>query len=162
MDNSPFKPRRLARAYRQSINAPPKTVFPLLCPVRESEWLDGWRYTLIYSKSGLVEEGAVFSTQNAAEVETLWIVTRYEPENLRLEFTRFTHKSRICVLGIAVSTKTASSSHVDICYTYTSIAPSGNSFIEGFTEEAFLKSVRFWEDSMNHYLETGERLKMPD
>lgn len=30
--------------------------------MREAEWLDGWKHNMIYSESGLVEEGAVFST----------------------------------------------------------------------------------------------------
>jgi len=30
------------RRYAQNIHAPPQAVFPLLCPVREGEWLDGW------------------------------------------------------------------------------------------------------------------------
>lgn len=52
------------KSYRQTIDAPPETVFPLLCPVREAEWLDGWEYEMIYSMSGLIEKGAAFSTAN--------------------------------------------------------------------------------------------------
>jgi hypothetical protein len=51
---------------RQTINAPPDAVFPLICPVREAEWLDGWRYTMLFSVSGVVEQGAVFSRTDTA------------------------------------------------------------------------------------------------
>ena len=34
----------------------------------------------------------------------------------------------------------------------------GNDFIEGLTEETFLKAVVFWERSVNHFLGTGEKL----
>lgn len=43
-------------------------------------------------------------------------------------------------------------------YTYTGLTAAGNAFIDGFTEQACLASVTFWEQSMNHWLQTGERL----
>jgi hypothetical protein len=159
MTESDFEAKRAIKEYRQTINASPEEIFPLLCPVREAEWLGGWKCTMIYSKSGLVEEGAVFSTPHDSEHATVWIVTKYDPRNLMVEFTRFTHQSRVCVLRIVVSSIKKGSSHVDISYTYTGIAPSGNDFIARLTDEEFHKDMKFWEDSMNHYLKTGEQLK---
>ena len=159
MTSERFEPRRLTRRYTQTIDAAPDRVFPLLCPVREAEWLDGWRHRMVYSESGLVEAGAVFATPGAGEPETVWIVTRHDPVGLVVEFTRFTHESRVCVLRIAVRPGGGDRSRVDIAYTYTAISPAGNTFIEeGFTEAAFLGAVTFWERSMNHWLATGERL----
>ena len=158
MDNSNFTARRITRTYRQIINATPEKVFPLLCPVREAEWLDGWQYAMIYSESGLVEEGAVFSTPHAGEADTVWIVTKHDPGKREIEFARFTPASRTCVLRLAVSANTATSSLVDISYTYTATTPEGNAFIESLTEEAFVEAVSFWEKSMNHFLDTGKKL----
>ena len=62
MRGTGFEARRMVRSYRQTIDASPEIVFPLLCPVREAEWLDGWEFTMIYSVSGSMEKGAVFST----------------------------------------------------------------------------------------------------
>jgi hypothetical protein len=156
--NIEFSPKRITREYRQTINATPEKVFPLLCPVREADWLDGWRYDMIYSESGLVEEGAVFSTPYEGEEDTVWIVTQHDPKTYKVDFVRFTHSSRTCVLKIAVKSKDENSSYVDVSYTYTSIRPAGNDFISNFTEEAFLEAVIFWEKSMNYFLETGEKL----
>jgi hypothetical protein len=39
--------------------------------VREAEWLDGWQYAMIYSDSGRIEEGAVFSTPHDGEEDTM-------------------------------------------------------------------------------------------
>lgn len=150
--------KRVARAYRQTIHATPEKVFPLLCPVREAEWLDGWRYQMIYSSSGLVEDGAVFSTPGSGEENTVWIVTKHDPKAYRVDFARFTPHSRTCVLRITVKSKDRNSSYVDISYTYTGITPAGNDFVDRFSEETFLEAVTFWERSMNHFLETGERL----
>jgi hypothetical protein len=159
MDGSDFKARHVTKEYRQTIYASPDKVFPLLCPVREAEWLDGWRYTMIYSESGLVEEGAVFSTPRGGEPDTVWVVTKHDPSNLRVEFTRFTHQSRVCVLKIGVRPRDESSSYVDIAYTYTGISPEGNHFIDEFTDDVFRAHMKHWEDSLNHFLRTGEQLK---
>ncbi len=161
MTGSEFKAKRIKRTYRQTINGTSDKVFQLLCPVREAEWLDGWWYNMIYSESGLVEEGAVFSTRYDGEADTVWIVTKHDSKTYEVEFTRFTHNSRTCVLKIAVKSKDENRSYVDVSYRYTGITPAGNDFIDNFTEEAFLEAVIFWEKSMNYFLETGERLKKP-
>lgn len=154
-----FKSQRITREYRQTINSTPGKVFPLLCPVREADWLDGWRFNMIYSESGVVEEGAVFNTPYDGEADTVWIVTKHDSKSHEVDFARFTHNSRTCILKIAVKHKDEISSYVDVSYTYTGITPAGNDFIKNFTEEAFLEAVTFWEKSMNFFLETGERLK---
>ena len=153
-----FNSKRKIRTYQQTINAASDKVFSLLCPVREAQWLDGWRYNMIYSESGLIEEGAIFSTPFEGESDTIWIVTKYDQKKHEVEFARFTHKSRTCLLKIAVKSKKKNISFVDVSYTYTSITARGNEFIDQFTEEKFLEAVVFWEKSMNYYLETGEKL----
>ena len=45
-------PYRVRRTYRQHLVAPPDAVFPLLCPVRETEWVQGWDPTLVVTASG--------------------------------------------------------------------------------------------------------------
>jgi hypothetical protein len=120
MRNQPFVSKRVTRKYRQSIEASPDRVFRLICPVREAEWLDGWHHTMIHSQSGLVEEGAVFSTPSPGERDTVWVVTRRDPVKRLVEFTRFTPGSRVCVLRISVRSD-RKGSLVDIAYTYTGI-----------------------------------------
>lgn len=159
MANSKFRAHRITRAYRQTINTTPEKVFPLLCPVREAEWLNGWDYQMIYSATGFVEEGAVFSTPYEGEEDTIWIVTKHDIRAHEVDFARFTNNSRTCLLKIAVKPKSSNSSYVDVSYTYTSITPAGNDFINDFTEEVFHEAVTFWEKSMNYFLEKGDRLK---
>lgn len=156
--DSVFKAKRITRSYRQSINAPSDVIFPLLCPVREAEWLDGWEYEMIHSESGLAEEGCVFSTPGDGEADTIWIITRYDSKNRLIQFTPFTPASRTCVLDIAFTPRGETGSNVDISYNYTGVSAAGNTWIDNFTEEAFLEAVKFWERSMNHFLEMGENL----
>lgn len=151
--------QRVTRSYRQTIDAAPGVVFPLLCPVREAEWLDGWQYRMIFSESGLAEEGAVFSTPHHGEEDTIWIITRHDPARREVDFARVTPGSRASTLTIRVTPEGEAASHVDVTYTYTSLSPAGDAFIAGYTEEAFLKAVTFWERSMNHFLATGTKLQ---
>ncbi|MCL4368925.1 MAG: hypothetical protein M1337_07140 [Actinobacteria bacterium] len=62
------------------------------------------------------------------------------------------------MLRIAVRPRGEGRSLVDIAYTYTGLTAAGNAFIDGFTEQSFLGAVTFWEQSMNHWLATGEKL----
>src|ERR1700733_2371012 len=71
--------KRVIHEYMQTNDAPPEKVFPLLCPVREADWVPGWQYRLIYSESGVAEDGCVFSTPDEAGAETVWMVTHYSP-----------------------------------------------------------------------------------
>ena len=159
MSGERFPAQRLTRSYRQTIEASPDVIFPLLCPVREVEWLDGWAFEMIYSASGLAEEGAVFRTSSAGESDTVWVITRHDRAAGVVQFTRFTPGSRTCVLTISVEAAGAARSHVDVSYAYTSIADAGNAFLAAWTDETFRGAMVFWERSMNHFLKTGATLR---
>ena len=47
------KPNRVTRTCTQRLVAAPAAVFPLLCPVREADWIDGWNPPLAISSSGI-------------------------------------------------------------------------------------------------------------
>lgn len=83
---SDFEASRVSHEYTQTNDAPPEKVFPLLCPVREAEWVPGWQYRLIYSESGVAGDGCVFLTPNGAGPETVWMVTHYDPAIFTIAF----------------------------------------------------------------------------
>lgn len=159
--NPSFNAKHITRSYEQTINADPSRVFDLLCPVREAEWLDGWDYTLLHSESGRAEEGCVFLSRQEGEKDTIWMITRRDVENRKIEFIRATPESRIACLTIAVKEKTVNLSTVRITYVITALCEEGNQFLEAFTQENFEVGMKFWEQSMNYYLETGKKLQRP-
>ena len=156
-----FSAKHITRSYEQTINADPARVFDLLCPVKEAEWLDGWNYTLLHSKSGLAEEGCVFLSRQEGEKDTIWMITRRDVTKREIEFVRATPESRIAQLTITVDEKTTYVSKVRITYTITALCEEGNTFLEAFTQDNFEGAMKFWEASMNYYLETGEKLSRP-
>mgnify|MGYP006278493657 CR=1 FL=1 len=151
--------RRLVHHYRQDIEAAPDRVFPLICPVREAEWLAGWHYAMLYSQSGLAEAGAVFSTPGRGEPDTTWVITRHDATARIVQFTRFTPDLRTCVLDVHITPAAAGRSFVEITYTYTALSAEGEAFLAALTREKFLAGVMFWEQSMNHWLRTGQQLQ---
>ena len=153
-----FQAKHITRSYEQTINADPSKVFDLLCPVKEAQWLDGWDYTLLHSESGLAEEGCVFLSRQEGEKDTIWMITKRDVQNREIEFVRATPESRIARLTIAVDEKAANVSKVKITYVITALCEEGNIFLEAFTEENFEAAMKFWEGSMNYYLETGKKL----
>ena len=154
-----FKAKHITRSYEQTINADPARVFDLLCPVKEAAWLEGWDYTLLHSESGLAEEGCVFLSRQEGEKDTIWMITKRDVQNREIQFVRATPESRIARLTIAVGEKAANLSQVKITYVITALCEEGNTFLETFTQENFETAMKFWEASMNYYLETGKKMR---
>src|SRR5947199_10286893 len=74
------KPDWATPTYRQKLCAPPARVFPLLCPVRETDWADGWLPDVVISSSGIAERDCIFITPDKPG-KASWHVTRHEPQN---------------------------------------------------------------------------------
>jgi hypothetical protein len=82
----------LTRRTSFDVAAAPERVFPLLCPVREYDWIEEWTCKVLHSESGVAELDCVFRTLFDGEPMT-WVVSRYEPP-IRIEFTCFVPAAR--------------------------------------------------------------------
>jgi len=151
------KPNRVARSYVQRLTAPPARVFPLLCPVREADWIDGWDPVVVMTESGVAEPGCVFITR-AAPADAIWIVTRHDPSAV-VEMLKISPGVTACRLTIELEA-TASGSNARVTYEHTSLGPEGDAFLRGFTEAFYEQFMRDWVARLNHYLATGERLRL--
>jgi hypothetical protein len=142
---------RLVRSFVQDIRATPEQVFPLLCPEREKEWLPGWDARMIHSVSGVAERGAIFETQHALG-RTLWVVTEYDPPR-RIAFARWQPDGVVVHIEIVLALSQAKSTAVCIGYTFTADGTDGSAVIASMNEEAWLKNMNFWQESMNAWFE---------
>ncbi len=61
---------RKIKAHTILLEAAPETVFPLLCPVREYDWIESWHCRMVYSKSGFAEQDCIFQTNSANDGPT--------------------------------------------------------------------------------------------
>jgi len=148
--------KRSTRRYRQSIAAPPRDVFPLLCPVHEREWLDGWACTMIHSDSGVAEKACIFVTESDG-APAVWTVTEHRPPD-RIAFFQV-RPGRVAIdIGIDLEPELGGRSRVDVAYTMTALTGAGERDVADWTEGVWNATMSFWERSMNHWLETGEIL----
>jgi hypothetical protein len=150
------EPIRVTRTYTQSLVGRPEAVFPLLCPVREADWIPGWDPVLVVSNTGLAEPDCVFVTA-ASPSNAVWYVTRHEPAAGYVEMLKVTPSVTACRLTIRLR-PTAAGCEADVTYTHTSLAPQGDEFVRGFTEASYVRAMQQWEARFNHYLVHGEAL----
>jgi hypothetical protein len=151
------KPNRATHTYTQQLCAPPARVFPLLCPVRETEWADGWLPELAISCSGIAERDCVFITPEKPG-KAIWYTTRHEPENWFVEMLKIVPGVTACRLEIRL-TPNADGCFADVTYSHTSLGAAGDEFVAGFTADSYQKFMRIWEKELNHFLNTGSMLR---
>jgi hypothetical protein len=143
----------------QTNDGSPEAVFPLLCPVREAAWVPDWQYRMIYSQSGVAEDGCVFATPNDAGPETIWTVTDYDPALFRIAFAWVQPGMLATQLRIALAPAAGGKTGARIRYVYTALSPEGNAVLDRYTPEWFRTKMRSWEVAINHYLRTGKMIE---
>ena len=142
----------IARTAREAVDitftldAAPERVFPLLCPVREYDWIPDWECTMVHSDSGVAELGCVFLR---GEGET-WITTRYEPPS-RVDYAIFLPGQGVGMLEF-VLTPAPAGTRVDLRSTTTMTRP-GHPAHGTPDERRALWALR--REQLDHYLRTG-------
>ena len=150
------KPNRATHTYRQRLHAAPTKVFPLLCPVREAEWANGWLPELVISSSGVAERDGTFLTPDKLGT-AIWYITRHEPERCFVEMLKILSGVTVCRLEIQLS-EDGDGCFADITYSHTSIGSAGDEFVAKFTADYYQRFMQAWEKELNHFLRTGCRL----
>jgi len=150
------KPNRATRTYKQQLVGAPDAVFPLLCPVREADWIQGWDPPLVVSSSGVAEPDCVFTT-HAEPHDATWYIVRHEPRAGFVEMLKITPDVTACRLTIQL-TASPTGSEADITYSHTSLGPRGDEFVASFTEDFYRSFMRDWESRINYFLTHGAAL----
>ena len=153
------KPNRVGWSYTQNLDAPPERVFPLLCPVRETAWVNDWKPKAVFSESGLAEVDCVFITPGIPE-DALWLMTAHDVENHHLEIIKFIPGVVVGKISVTLAPAGDAKSTAEISYAYTALSDHGNRALEEFTLEHFEGFMKSWEVELNHFLRTGERLPL--
>ncbi|HJN52005.1 MAG: hypothetical protein QGI68_12030 [Pseudomonadales bacterium] len=151
------KPNRVTRTFTQQLVAEPSQVFPLLCPVREADWLEDWDPLVVYCQSGVAEADCVFLTE-AGSTGAIWYINKHEPDNGLVEMIKITPDVTACKLTIQLQPAVAGST-ATVSYTHTSLGQEGDTFIASFTEEFYKEFMQDWERRINHYLRHGTVLR---
>jgi hypothetical protein len=145
------RPVRVRRAYTQHLDGAPADVFPLLCPVREADWVPGWDPRLVLSASGVAEKDCAFTTVDG-DREATWVVTEHDPARHFVEMVKVIPEHSVTRLSIQLRAAPGAACEADVTYAWTALSDVGEAFVRGRTEEAWLAFMRGWEDELNTYL----------
>lgn len=158
---TPFGFQRAVQRSRHHYPAPPAAVFPLLCPVRETDWIAPWRCRMIWSASGVAEENCVFVTDfPEPRGPEVWVVCRYVPARA-IEFVR-TGPHRVTRLDIHLEPDGAGGTRALWTHTVTALTAEGNAQVANPDVVGYETEMRALERMLVHYLTTGTMLTGED
>ena len=152
------KRKRLFLSYQYQFNYPCKDIFQLLCPVREDDWIPGWREQrkLIYTESGVAELGCVFITTNQPHLmgPATWVNNVYKP----FEEIQYSAVNEHIVYQIGAELKPLGSGcDVRMTRRWTALTEDAEHFL-GKMETAVLQKPPDLFSMINNFLET-ERMR---
>ena len=143
----------------QTLNAPPHQIFPLLCPVREYDWIDDWSCAIISSRTGIAELNCVFTTKrdygHSKPKDEIWIVSRYEPPRV-IEFVKFCADLYVIKYDIWLNSLAENLTQAVWTQTRIPLSADGEAALEATTQEAFQTMAGDLESRLNDYLETDQ------
>ena len=155
----PYK-RKIQR-YTHHHKATVESVFAQLCPTREADWIDGWLVDLIYSESGYSEPDCILSTPPGNVLGAgLWIITQRR-SNKWHEFVVIRDDGIVGHYTIELSDNGDGSCESRWRLVFAAGNENGNLIIEAMPDhDSAFESVVL--ASLDHFLATGERLKLVD
>lgn len=144
----------IERTTHFDVPAAPDRVFPLLCPVREYDWIPGWECEVLRAVSGVAEEDCIFRTRFPRDGDPMtWVVSRYEPSE-RIEFTCFVPESHVMRLKIELERR-PDGTRLRWTRRWHSVGARGDAWIASFSEDDYRQIMSRLERLLSHYLATG-------
>lgn len=146
--------KRIKRSYSKKLSSPCEAVFPLLCPVREYEWIPVWKCEIIYTKSGYAELGCVFKTDfadNFSGPET-WVICTYE-KNRVIGFIK-TAKHTVTRYNVSLE-KNGAGSTIRWDQELTSLDETGDLLLEKITGEVYEAKMGQLNELLDYFLQHG-------
>jgi hypothetical protein len=124
-----FTGSRAVCRYTHTVDAPPRDVFPLLCPIREREWIPGWRGEAVYSASGVAEPDGIFVAGLEGAPRATFFVTRFEAPRA-IEYLILAGDGVADRLGIALEDRGDGTTTLTWHRVYTGLTPDGSARVE--------------------------------
>jgi hypothetical protein len=152
---------RIVKNGVMELNADAKTVFPLLCPVKEDDWIDGWAdvCTIVYTDSGIAEEACVFETDIPGEGRALWICSKYDAANTEIEYIKHLIGKAIIKWRMAVRDLPDGKSKIEAVYNATGMGKEGTVYVKMLADKGIKELFRGLETQINYYIAHGEKIK---
>jgi hypothetical protein len=146
---------RFERAGTFQVQAERKDVFPLLCPVREYDWIPDWRCTMMYSDSGVAEKDALFMTRSKFHRKVMWTTITYEPAS-EIEYLLVMGTDATVRLSISLEEKGARETRITWRMLFTAVTPLAKHALRAdFSEKKFQAMLGRREKELNRYFENA-------
>lgn len=152
--NGGYTGKRRVSVTNYDLPAKAETIFPLLCPVREYDWIDGWTCNLVHSASGVAEQDCVFTTSYLG-TPMVWTCCLYDPPR-RIQYVAVAPDLVVMHLDIRLQ-PAGSATRMEWKRTFTSLSPQGEQGLESWTKE---KEQRLGQQ-LRHFIETGKMQRHP-
>ena len=158
---SEFKSMRVARKFVREIEATPEKIFPLLCPVKEFDWIEVWDCDVVFSESGVMENLCVFTTDDFDGVTGgVWVVSHYDSANFRIEFVVTFPKTHVEKLEIQLTRLDKGRTEIEWTRIGTSLNEAGSAYVKDYYGEQFNERTAMVLGLLEYYCKTGEMKKM--
>lgn len=156
------KPKQTIKGIRavfngsQSYTSPPEEVFPMLCPVREYEYIPPWECDIVYLQSGIAEQGGVFTTNvpRDGNQKDVWVISRYDT-NRAIEFVRVSGL-RSMIYRIDLQGTQIGGTVVNWEQIITGLTEEGNRYVEALTQSDFTAMLAQMQEWLQSHLDTRE------
>lgn len=143
--------------HRQTFATTPDKLFPLLCPITEFDWMDGWHCEMIYSQSLVQEYNAIFRTDYFVPGE-IWVISRFEPNRV-IEFVRVSEHLSIKV-DARVRDNLDGTCTGDWIVNITALTEQGNEALRSLNPD--YEPIGILIDALDHYVKHDEIKALPD
>ncbi len=154
------KKKRLVQIHRERFPFSCAQIFPLLCPVKEDDWIPGWREQkeMIYTESGTAELGCVFITRKQPHLigTAIWVTNVYEP-NEKIQYSAINEHMVYQIQGDLKALP--SGCEVTLTRTFSAVTPQGEEFLGRMAEDTAKAPPKLFE-LIAHYLKTGKMLSL--
>ena len=162
----PFQSKRTVSHHVEKIKASPEQIFPLLCPIQEYKWIDGWQCEMVYSDGGAIENNCIFKEEKTSpilfdlSVPTYWVVSLYMPEEYRIQFILLMGTMATAKIDVEVQDLGGTVSSVTWTFTITSLNDEANKIIGAATEQKAKLLLTILGRSLKHYCETEKLFRL--
>ena len=150
--------KRFVISRKNRLEHPCEDVFRLACPIREDEWIPGWRVQreIIYSKSGYAELGCVFKTFNIPNLmgPAIWVNNIYEPFD-RIQYSAMNDKLVYQMLWNLEKVKNGC--EVTMTRTWTTLSQEAEEFLAIIGKSEKQQPLDLFT-LIDHYLTTGKMI----
>jgi hypothetical protein len=133
-------------------------IFPLLCPVKEYEWFNDWKCTMVYSETGVAENNCIFYTKMGFPLfkrQVFQVINYVADENIT--FLIFINNMATIKFGAMLEHLSNESCKMTVFYKATGLSRFGNFFLKVKGKKEMENNTRNIEMDLVYWLQNNKK-----